>query len=89
MMVDHLSARQRAASSSAKCLGELHQFNSLLGKNFITKYDAKQGIIVLGRVVPFGISVAIGGDANALATWRAFSPAPLSWADTYPEPRRE
>ncbi|MET7610859.1 hypothetical protein ABZX97_07090 [Streptomyces seoulensis] len=64
----------------------LRQINSILGKNFVTKYGTKQGIIVLGRVAPFGIGAVIGGGANAaLATLavragrRAFGPPPASW----------
>ncbi len=69
---------------------------STLGKNFITKYGTKQGIIVLGRVVPFGIGAVIGGGANATvaalavrAAQRAFGPAPQSWPETGPEPTPE
>jgi hypothetical protein len=65
----------------------LRQINKILGKNFITKYGTKQGIIVLGRVAPFGIGAAIGGGANALiatmavrAGRRAFGPPPTSWS---------
>ena len=64
----------------------LRQINKVLGKHFITKYGAKQGIIVLGRAAPFGIGAVIGGGANAaLATLavragrRAFGPPPTSW----------
>lgn len=64
----------------------LRQINKLLGRHFITKYGTKQGIIVLGRVAPFGIGAVIGGGANAaLATLavraarRAFGPPPTSW----------
>ncbi|MFC4019161.1 hypothetical protein ACFOW4_14585 [Micromonospora sp. GCM10011542] len=64
----------------------LRQINKVLGKHFVTKYGAKQGIIVLGRVAPFGIGAVIGGGANAtLATLavraarRAFGPPPTSW----------
>ncbi|MGN9778432.1 hypothetical protein ACTMS0_22080 [Micromonospora sp. H33] len=64
----------------------LRQINGILGKHFITKYGTKQGIIVLGRVAPFGIGAVIGGGANAaLATLavragrRAFGPPPTSW----------
>jgi hypothetical protein len=60
-----------------------------VGENFFTKYGTKEGIVVLGHVVPFGFGAAIGGGANAaLATlhvWltrRAFGPPPPSW----PEP---
>jgi hypothetical protein len=56
------------------------------GKNFITKYGTRQGIIVLGRVVPVGISAVIGGGANLVleetgirASRRAFGPPPESW----------
>jgi hypothetical protein len=66
----------------------LRQINKVLGKNFITKYGTKQGIIVLGRVAPFGIGAVIGGGANAaLATLavraarRAFGSAPASWGE--------
>ncbi|HEX6345208.1 hypothetical protein [Umezawaea sp.] len=74
----------------------LKQTNGVLGKNFITKYGTKQGIIVLGRVVPFGIGAVIGGGANATvatlavrATRRAFGPAPRSWPETSSEPAPE
>jgi hypothetical protein len=40
--------------------------NKVLGKNFVTKYGTKQGILVLGRVIPFGIGAVIGGTANAV-----------------------
>lgn len=64
----------------------LRQINKILGRNFVTKFGTKQGIIVLGRVAPFGIGAAIGGGANAaMATLavragrRAFGPPPTSW----------
>ncbi|MBE1531983.1 hypothetical protein [Actinomadura algeriensis] len=67
----------------------LRQINKILGKNFVTKYGTKQGIIVLGRVAPFGIGAVIGGGANAAvatltvrAGRRAFGPAPESWPTT-------
>ncbi|MEU8347496.1 hypothetical protein AB0C74_37840 [Spirillospora sp. NPDC048832] len=64
----------------------LRQINKILGKNFITKFGTKQGIIVLGRVAPFGIGAVIGGGANAAmasltvrASRRAFGPPPPAW----------
>jgi hypothetical protein len=64
----------------------LRQINRILGRNFVTKYGTKQGIIVLGRVAPFGIGAVIGGGANAAiaaltvrAGRRAFGPPPTSW----------
>ncbi|MFE6783797.1 MULTISPECIES: hypothetical protein [unclassified Streptomyces] len=67
----------------------LRQINKILGKNFVTKYGTKQGIIVLGRVAPFGIGAVIGGGANAAlaalavrAGRRAFGPPPTTWEET-------
>ncbi|MEV0005395.1 hypothetical protein AB0H28_24340 [Micromonospora sp. NPDC050980] len=64
----------------------LRQINKVLGRHFVTKYGTKQGIIVLGRVAPFGIGALIGGGANAAmatlavkASRRAFGPPPPSW----------
>ncbi|MET9698549.1 hypothetical protein ABZY31_16700 [Streptomyces sp. NPDC006529] len=66
----------------------LRRINAILGRNFVTKYGTKQGIIVLGRVAPFGIGAVIGGGANAAiaalavrAGRRAFGPPPTEWAD--------
>lgn len=60
--------------------------NKVLGKNFVTKYGTKQGIVVLGRVIPFGVGLVIGGTANAIfsqaiisSSNRAFGPAPTNW----------
>jgi hypothetical protein len=65
---------------------KLLQINRVLGKNFITKYGTKQGIIVLGSIVPFGVGAVIGGGANLVlaqtairASRRAFGPPPESW----------
>ncbi|GIF74364.1 hypothetical protein [Asanoa siamensis] len=64
----------------------LRQINRVLGRHFVTKYGTKQGIIVLGRVAPFGIGAVIGGGANAAlaalavkAARRAFGDPPTSW----------
>ncbi len=64
----------------------LRQINGILGKHFVTKYGTKQGIIVLGRMVPFGVGLVIGGGANAAlaaltvgASHRAFGPSPTTW----------
>ncbi|WCD89642.1 hypothetical protein KPP03845_106064 [Streptomyces xanthophaeus] len=69
----------------------LRQINKILGRNFVTKYGTKQGIIVLGRVAPFGIGAVIGGGANAAmaglavrAGRRAFGPPPASWPSPAP-----
>lgn len=73
---------------------QLKQINKVLGPHFITKYGTKQGIIVLGKVVPFGVGAAIGGTANLVfaemavrASQRAFGPAPYSWPEELAEER--
>lgn len=53
--------------------------NKVLGHNFITKYGTKQGIVVLGKVVPFGIGAVIGGAANAVASQGVISAADLAF----------
>lgn len=66
----------------------INAVNKVLGKNFVTKYGTKQGIVVLGRVIPFGIGAAIGGAANAVlsqgvikAADKAFGPPADRWPD--------
>jgi hypothetical protein len=74
-------------------LATLRQINKVLGRNFVTRYGTRQGIIVLGRVVPFGIGAVIGGGANATvaavavrAARRAFGPAPQAWPEASLDP---
>lgn len=64
----------------------LKQINKVLGKNFVTKYGTKQGILVLGKTIPFGIGAVIGGAGNAAfaqftirSARRAFGPPPKDW----------
>ncbi len=73
---------QRIPTSQIKAI------NKVLGHNFVTKYGTKQGLVVLGRIVPFGIGAVIGGSANAAmaqavirSARRAFGPAPTTWRD--------
>ncbi|WP_336724673.1 EcsC family protein [Cellulosimicrobium cellulans] len=61
----------------------LRKVNGVLGKNFVTKYGTKQGILVLGKAVPFGIGAAIGAGGNAAfaqftirSTRKSFGPPP-------------
>jgi len=60
-------------------LKTIQQINAVLGRNFVTRYGTRQGIVVLGRAAPFGIGMGIGaamGAVNATivvrATQRAF-----------------
>ena len=67
-------------------MSKINAVNKVFGRHFVTKYGTKQGILVLGRVVPFGIGAVIGGTANGLLTQgiitaagRAFGTPSLSW----------
>jgi hypothetical protein len=66
----------------------LLQVNKVLGRNFVTKYGTKQGILVLGRDLPLGIGAMVGSGGNAAfaeATVRsarkAFGPVRETWDD--------
>lgn len=76
-------------------MSQINAINRVLGRNFVTKYGTKQGIIVLGRAVPFGIGALIGAGANAAMSTmvirsarRAFGPPPTDWLpfEGVPEP---
>jgi hypothetical protein len=67
---------------------KINAVNKVLGRHFVTKYGTKKGILVVGKVVPFGIGAVIGGTANGLfsqgiitAADRAFGAASRSWED--------
>jgi hypothetical protein len=67
---------------------KINAINKVLGRHFVTKYGAKKGVVVLGKVVPFGIGAVIGGTANGLfsqgiikAADRAFGAPSRSWED--------
>jgi hypothetical protein len=42
----------------------LKAINSSAGRTIVTKYGTKRGVVALGRALPFGIGMAIGGGAN-------------------------
>lgn len=44
----------------------LKQVNKVLGQHFVTKYGTKQGILVLGKIVPFGAGALLGAGGNHL-----------------------
>jgi len=77
-------------------MSSIRQINRLLGRNFVTKYGTRQGIIVLGRAAPFGIGALIGGGLNGafsqmtiLAANRAFGRVPDLWPSALEENRPE
>ena len=66
-------------------MSTINSANKVLGRNFITKYGTRQGILVLGRSVPFGLGALIGGAGNAAlgrttiaAARTAFGPSPTT-----------
>lgn len=67
-------------------MAAINKANKMLGPRFITKWGAKQGVLVLGKQVPLMIGAAIGGGGNGLFGWfvvksaqKALGPAPKSW----------
>lgn len=64
----------------------IRSINRVLGRNFVTKYGTKQGVLVLGRELPLGMGAVIGAAGNAFVgtftvrTARAvFGTAPAVW----------
>ncbi len=90
-------ATGKAAAHWAKALPDkipraaVEHANKQLAKWVARRYGARQGAVVLGRLVPFGVGAAIGGAANIAigkaivgATRRAFGPAPAQFATPLP-----
>jgi len=46
----------------------LRKLNTKLGAQVFTKFGAKRGGVAIGRLIPFGVGMAIGGGANFLMT---------------------
>jgi len=69
-------------------MSAINRINAVLGPRFVTKYGAKQGVLVLGKQLPRGIGAAIGGTGNHLigrgivsSARKAFGEARAEWAD--------
>lgn len=67
-------------------MSAINSVNKVLGPRFVTRYGTRQGVLVLGRDLPFGIGAAIGAGGNAAfarmtitGARRAFGPAPAEW----------
>ena len=61
----------------------LREINKVLGRDFITKYGSKRGVIVLGTAIPFGIGALLGASMNGFMGYsiirnaeRVFGPPP-------------
>lgn len=66
----------------------INKANRVLGPRFVTKYGAKQGVLVLGKQVPFFLGAGIGAGGNGLFGWvivraarKILGPPPESWGD--------
>jgi hypothetical protein len=67
-------------------MSAINKANKVLGPRFITKYGTKQGVLVLGKQVPFGVGAVIGGSGNHLfgracmkSARKIFGPPPKGW----------
>jgi hypothetical protein len=93
---------EKAAGRSGKYWGKslvnaipmsvIDAVNGKLAPRFVTKWGTKQGILVLGREIPFGIGAGIGAGGNFLvgrasvrAARIAFGPAPETWPEITPK----
>jgi hypothetical protein len=54
------------------------RINRRVGTTIVTKYGTKRGGIALGRAIPFGVGVVVGGGFN-LATMKGFKRAALKY----------
>jgi hypothetical protein len=69
-------------------LSSITAINKTLGRWFLSRYGRKQGMLVIGRIAPFGIGAAIGAAGNRAfgrvvvdTSQRVFGPAPAHFAD--------
>jgi hypothetical protein len=76
-------------------MSAINKANKVLGPRFITKYGTKQGALVLGKQIPFGIGAVIGGGGNHVfgrltiaSAHKIFGAEPDAWPPaTDPSPR--
>ncbi len=57
-------------ATAAIPMSALSAINRALGRTIFTKYGTKRGAIALGRALPFGFGMVIGGGANYVLTNR-------------------
>jgi hypothetical protein len=67
-------------------VSRIHAINRVLGKNFVTKYGTKQGILVLGRELPVGFGAVIGLAGNAVLGYAAIRAARKAFGEPPPTP---
>jgi hypothetical protein len=64
-------------------LKAIKAINGVMGRNFVTRYGTKQGIIVLGKVIPFGVGIAIGSGMNYALALGLIKSAHHAFGDPY------
>ena len=70
-----LGTKIAVAQFNEKVSGEIFKkINQKLGTTVVTKWGTKRGGVAVGRLIPFGVGVAIGGGVN-YATARGFGRA--------------
>jgi len=72
-------------------MSQINAINGVLGPRFVTKYGTRQGILVLGRLLPFGIGLGIGAGGNFViarsvvaGARRAFGTSPATFPQAQP-----
>lgn len=72
-------------------LETIKQVNKVMGPRFVTKWGAKQGVLVLGKQIPFMLGATVGGAGNGLFGWfvikagrEILGPPPETWKDEIP-----
>lgn len=84
--VDRTGKHWARALVSKVPMSAINKINAVMGPRFVTKYGTKQGVLVLGKQVPFGMGALIGGSGNHVfgrivtrEVRKAFGPPPDSW----------
>jgi hypothetical protein len=67
-------------------MSAINKANKVLGPRFVTKYGTQQGVLVLGKQVPYFIGAGIGTGGNSIFGWfivkaarQILGPPPESW----------
>ena len=82
-------ATKVAAAAVKKIPGKvLQRINRKVGTTIVTKYGTKRGGVALGKVIPFGVGVLVGGGFN-LATMRGIKRAVINYYDDVVKGDRE
>lgn len=69
-------------------LEAIKRVNKIMGPRFVTRWGARQGVLVLGKQIPLMLGAAVGGAGNGLFGWfvikagrEILGPPPETWKD--------